>query len=206
MSRRGQRDDGETGTTSNISESENAEWRLDFWEEIVDRAPFHPVFGVGYGEPIAFTWRGLKYDFRDGDPAAAIDVDGPHNEFLHVLYRMGFVGLIGLLGAIAVALWRAVSALREGVDPERRARIVALTAMVLVASAVACFADSLKSPFLGLFFWTALGLLVASTAGRDELSGFYLRTGRCGADARAVLEGPGAGEGRERGRQKRCGA
>lgn len=160
------------GSASDKNETENAEWRLAFWKEIVDRSVDHPVLGVGYGEPIAFTWMGLKYDFRDGDPNAVIDVDGPHNEFLHILYRMGYVGLAALLAVLAIALWRAVRFLRiDGLDAERRSLVLGLIGMLFACAVVASFADALKSPFLGLFFWSSLGLLLAAVTQKAETAG-----------------------------------
>lgn len=156
---------GKAGTAADVTESENAGWRLAFWKEILDRSTSHPFFGVGYGEPIAFTWHGKRYDFRDGstDSSVVSDVDGPHNEFLHILYRMGYIGLAGLLGILGVILWRAYSALRAGIgDRELRGLVLGLVGMVLVCSTVASFADALKSPFLGIFLWASLGLLLAA--------------------------------------------
>lgn len=165
-----------TNDTVTYEESDNARWRIAFWTEIVSRSVENPVFGVGYGEPIAFTWEGGKYDFRDGDPNAIVDVDGPHNEYLHILYRMGYVGLGALIALMIVALVRVRRALAvEDLDPGTRSLIVALTAMWLASASVAFFADALKAPFLALFFWASLGLLFAALAGAGKGEGSETR-------------------------------
>ncbi len=157
-------------------EADNARWRIAIWTEMVDRSVDQPVFGVGYGEPIAFTWEGRKFDFRDGDPAAVIDVDGPHNEYLHILYRMGYVGLGALVALIVTALlWTRRTLRADELDPALRSLIVGLAGMWVASATVAFFADALKSPFLGLLFWSSLGLLFAALAvarsAEDESAG-----------------------------------
>jgi O-antigen ligase len=157
----------ETITTQvgNTPESDNARWRLAYWKEMISRSVDNPIFGVGFGEPIAFTWSGIKYDFRDGNPGPGIDVDGPHNEYLHILYRMGYVGLLALFALIATTLWRVRRVLRlDELERSTRALLVSLVAIWSATATVALFSDALKGPFLGIFFWATIGLMLATAA------------------------------------------
>lgn len=145
-------------------EGANVEWRLSYWKELARRSASNPstaAIGVGFGEPLAFTWAGKKYDFRDGDPAAQMDVGGPHNSFVAIMHRMGVPALLAVLGILAVAAWRALPLLREDRLPaSRRAELVAILGVLLSTIAIAGFNEALKGPFLGMFFWVALALLL----------------------------------------------
>lgn len=165
---------GLVGGTS--TEGSNVEWRIAYWKELGRRAATDPeiaTIGAGLGTPIAFTWNGRKYDFRDGDPGAfGGDVMGPHNSFLNVMYRMGAPALLALLVLIAAAVARAGPLLRRGrLSMPRRAELVGIVGALTSAIAVAGFNEALKGPFLGVFFWVALGLLFAYTAIERDQAG-----------------------------------
>jgi O-antigen ligase len=142
-------------------EGENVSWRLDFWSELIDRSASTPVLGVGFGEPAAFAWGDKEYDFRrpaEGDAG----VTGPHNGFVDVLYRMGVLALAALVGLIALVLWRLRDLLPA--NPElrhARARYVALAGMLVAALAMSGFTDALRGPYLGMFPWAIVGLMLA---------------------------------------------
>jgi len=147
-----------TAASLGAPEAANARWRLAFWKESIDRSLSQPIFGAGFGEPFGFRWEGQKYDFRDGDPTAAIDTSGNHNSFIYVMYRMGIPALLALLALVAYAFTRARSAATSTGD---RARYAGLFAMVCGAMGVAFFTDALKDPSLALGFWVPLALLLA---------------------------------------------
>lgn len=145
-------------------EGANVRWRLAYWSELAERTATDPTtaaIGVGFGQPAAFVWEGMKYDFRDGDPAAQMDVGGPHNSFVAIMYRMGVPALLAVLALVAITAWRALPLLREGRLPAgRRVELIAIVCALLATSAVAAFNEALKGPFLGMFFWVALSLLL----------------------------------------------
>lgn len=144
-------------------EGSNVRWRLAYWRELVSRTPEGPALGVGFGQPSEFLWRGRQYDFRSD--TGTFDVSGPHNVYVHVLYRMGVVGLAAMLALIGLVLWRTLPLLAQNrLPPSRRSELVAILAMFASAATIAFFNDALVNPFLGLFFWTLLGLLCAWTA------------------------------------------
>ena len=121
---------------------------------------------MGFGQPAAFTWNDRKYDFRDGEPGTGIDVAGPHNSFVNFLYRLGIPAFLALLFILAVAALRARRALREGLDPGERAALTTLVAMLAAGATASAFNEGLTGPFLGLFFWMPLGMLLLWPATR----------------------------------------
>lgn len=143
------------------AQTDNITWRLAYWEEIVSRVPSAPLLGVGFGQPAAFVWNDRKYDFRDGDPGSGIDVAGPHNSFVSWVYRLGIPAALALVFLLFVAarnVWRTLR--EESPSTGERVMLVTLVAMLGSGIAVSSFNESLTGPFLGLFFWAPLAMLL----------------------------------------------
>ena len=115
------------------------------------------MIGAGFGAPSNFTWSGIPYDSRTGDPNNRFDVTAPHNSFVNLLYRTGVVGLLAVVALVVLAAWRLVPFAWRS-KGETRAVSIWLLAMLALTGAVASFAVALEGPFLGIFFWAALGL------------------------------------------------
>ncbi|MFN8150892.1 MAG: O-antigen ligase family protein [Solirubrobacterales bacterium] len=143
------------------SESANVRWRLAYWQELLSRVPSDPLLGVGFGQPAAFTWHGVKYDYRDNDPNTSFNVAGPHNSFVAWIYRLGVIGFAALALIIFLAVRNVWRALRGGaLDPARRTMLVSLVAWLGGASVVVGFNETLTGPFLSIFFWAPLAMLL----------------------------------------------
>ena len=54
---------------------------------MLEKTAHDPVFGVGFGRPTNFVWRGMIYYARTGDKTNSQDVTGPHNSFVNMLFR-----------------------------------------------------------------------------------------------------------------------
>jgi O-antigen ligase len=152
-------------------QSANAAWRLAFWRKDLTEMARQPLTGVGFGPGADFCFQGYCSDQRKSRESSQIS--GPHNSYVNVAYRTGLPGIVALLGVIAVAVraaWRGVRQARSEAD--------ALTARLAIATfafaAVTCFfAVGLEGPFIGLFFWVPLGLLLlcgAPAAGNSSRS------------------------------------
>jgi len=153
------------------AESENVSWRLAYWKELLSRVPDRPVLGAGFGEPAAFFWDDRKYDFRDGRPGSGIDVAGPHNSFVNFVYRLGIPAFLALMFVIFVALRNAFRAVRGGgIERADRVALSTLVGMLAAGAMASSFNEGLTGPFLGLFFWVPLGMLLLwpFTRGREN--------------------------------------
>ena len=149
------------------AEADNVTWRIAYWKELISRTPDSPLTGVGFGRPAAFTWDGRKYDFRDGDPGTGIDVAGPHNSFVNFLYRMGIPAFLAFVFVIGVALLNVWRALRnDDLEVNDRVAVTTLLAMLAAGTMASAFNEGLTGPFLGLFFWVPLGMLLLWPAAR----------------------------------------
>jgi hypothetical protein len=165
---------GEVGASfdsdSTGGQGANSSWRLAYWGYLLEESARNPV-GVGFGQPSAFVWSGISYDSRTGDPLDPFDVTAPHNSFVNVVYRMGIPALLALLAIVGIALVRLIRAARAA-EGENRSLAIWLIGMIALTGGVACLSVALEGPFLGIFFWTGIGLgLVAPpllTGARDD--------------------------------------
>lgn len=146
---------GDTGESANVS------WRIAYWKELISRVPSDPLLGVGFGRPAAFEWHDVRYDFRDDDPTTTLDNAGPHNSFVSWIYRLGVPAFLALLFVMFVAARNALRALRDGtLGPQRRTIVTTLVGMLCAGTVVSGFNESLTGPFLSIFFWAPLGMLL----------------------------------------------
>jgi len=167
-------DDGDAQLTEEIAgltnasseEGQNIRWRLAYWSQLIERVPEDPILGAGFGRPADFYWQSRKYDFRDGAPLAGLDVAGPHNSFVNFLWRLGIPAFLALLFVIGVALARVRGAFRGGLETRDRVTLTTLVAMVVAAAVASSFNEGLTGPFLGIFFWIPLGMLLLWPATR----------------------------------------
>lgn len=138
--------------------SGTANWRLQWWEKIVDYTVFGPYFwqGRGFGANLASI---------DG---FVVDVDeslrSPHNGHLSFLARAGVPGLVlwlGLIGWLGFSLLKRSIALRAvGEDAWSRVFIFVLAygcAFLVNAS----FDVFLEGPQGGIFFWSLVGFAMS---------------------------------------------
>jgi len=147
-------------TGGESAEGSNSAWRLSIWGYSLERMVDSPL-GISLGRPLAYEWRGRRYDFRTGNPNDYLDVTGPHNSFLEVGARMGVAGLIALIAIVAYAGWRGFGVVRNrAVESDDRFLAAAMLAVVACGVVIASFNDALKGPYHGLFFWLPIGLLL----------------------------------------------
>jgi O-antigen ligase len=142
------------------SEGANVRWRLAFWRYLLGRTTHQPLFGAGFGTPASFHWRHKVYDTREGDPGDPLYVSPPHNSFINLLFRMGAVGALGLVALVGLAVRRVLRSLRSGLDDERRSELVGVAALFAFALVITSFNAALEGPFMGVFFWVLLALLL----------------------------------------------
>jgi MFS family permease len=147
---------------NNISDQTNTRWRLGVWKFVLKEGAKQPLWGVGYGRGMAFHWGGHVYDARVHDGTDR-DVSAPHNSFMNIWFRMGLLGVVGLGWLVVVAGMRIWPWLRSpDAPPRERAMFIGLTALFVFTTVVCALNVALEGPFMGLFFWTVLGLLLVA--------------------------------------------
>jgi hypothetical protein len=138
----------------------NARWRVAYWHHLIDESAHNPLVGVGFGKPTAFRWSGVLYDARKGDPRDPFDVTPPHNSFLNVLFRTGLLGFVPLLVLVFIATLRAIRYLRKPLPQTERVAFVAVASVFAFVVVIANLNVALEGPYMSMFFWTLLALLL----------------------------------------------
>jgi hypothetical protein len=149
---------------SGTPEGDNSTWRLAIWRYSLERMAEEP-WGISLGRPLEFEWRGRYYDFRRPTPNQefSLAVAGPHNSFVEIGARMGVFGIGALIALLVIGAARGVRLARdEALSAENRGLVAAVFAMLAGAVAIASLNDALKGPYMGVFFWLLLALLLIS--------------------------------------------
>ena len=139
----------------------NSSWRLAFWKQDLRATMRQPLTGVGFGPGANFCFLGLCQDQRFSREADQIS--GPHNSYVDVAYRMGLPGIALLVALLVLALVRARRALaraRGAGDEDDLITIRLAIATFLFVAITAFFSVALEGPFIGIFFWVTLALLL----------------------------------------------
>ena len=151
--------------TSPSGMNANVRWRIAYWKFVIEESAEAPLLGTGFGHAANFRWSNILYDARVGNAADPNDVTPPHNSFLNVLYRTGLLGFIPLVALVGVAVWRTARELRRPLSRERRALLVGFASLLAFVIVIANFNVALEGPYMGMFFWTILALLLLAPRG-----------------------------------------
>lgn len=130
----------------------NIAWRLELWNEYLERWMLTPVFGEGFGGRFVFVFGGLEYPSEWQNH--------PHNSFVWVLNRTGIAGAAGLLAMTLGAWMQGLSGMRSVRDGSRRLLLAAALACNAATGVMACFNVVLEGPHMGMFYWISLGAAV----------------------------------------------
>jgi hypothetical protein len=152
-----------TGKKSPGNLGGTVEGRQQLWSRILDKqiADGRLADGSGFGQNLA-TEVGVYDEGKD-------TLRSPHNSHLHIMARLGVVG-ISLWAALWIGwFWRLVAGCRrlarEGQHFRRQVGVLCL--MVVTSVLVSCFFDpELEGPQIAALLWTAFGIGVAVTTTR----------------------------------------
>ncbi|MFI7060930.1 O-antigen ligase family protein [Kribbella sp. NPDC050124] len=139
------------------------EGRQQLWTRILDKQidDGHLVDGSGFGQNLASEVGVLD--------AGKDTLRSPHNSHLHILARMGIVGITLWIALWVGWYWRMVAGCRrlarEGQQTRRQVGVLCL--MTSTAVLVSCFFDpQLEGPQVAALLWTIFGIGVAVTTVR----------------------------------------
>jgi O-antigen ligase len=142
--------------------------RQELWSRILDKqlADGRLVDGSGFGQNLA-TEVGVYDEGKD-------TLRSPHNSHLHILARMGLVGLSLWIALWVGWYWRLIGGCRrlarQGLYLRRQVGVLSL--MVTTAILVSSFFDpQLEGPQVAALLWTAFGIGVAVTTVRPWFGG-----------------------------------
>ena len=154
---------GNPGKLRAFARSKSVAIRLDMWRWGLKLAARNPVSGLGAGGYLPNVGEVSAPDM-DRNPGFHNPISvHAHNEPMEVLVELGVLGLAAFLFPV-VALLVAVTRLpRDGPDDALRTRTAALAAGWLAVFLQSLLTVGMRFWSVPVVFWTALGLLVAST-------------------------------------------
>ena len=83
----------------------------------------------------------------------------PHNSFVAIAYRVGFIPFLVVLGMLLNLVLKGYRASIKRDGARERAICAALTAVVVYTGVTSSFNVFLEAPYAGPLFWTCVGLL-----------------------------------------------
>jgi O-antigen ligase len=123
--------------------------RSGLWTQALDTFLHHPLGGIGTG------------GFASFDPLASY----PHNLFLETASELGFLGLVPLVGALAIGAWLIVKAIRGSAGAERG--LLTLVAALLASAFMnALFSTDISANY-DVWLFLGLGIGLASRSSRQ---------------------------------------
>jgi O-antigen ligase len=140
----------------------NAKWRANNWRYAASQIRGHPVTGIGFGQPEvppAVCATGCNLVDASGDRTVLAGAD-LHNSILAIPLRLGIFGLFAVVVLEVVAFARA-----RFLAPHHPA-VAALYACHLLTLGTALSAVVLEGPYMAIFFWLTLGLVIGSCPDR----------------------------------------
>lgn len=142
--------------------SGTAEWRLQWWGQIIDDTVYGDYFwtGRGFGPNLADV-HGFQVNERDGEPK----LRSPHNFHLMLLARMGVPGLAAwllLLFFLYLKFGRGIRRARYTGDRLKEVLLIWVIAYGAAFLINGAFNVSLEGPAAAICFWGLLGLGLAA--------------------------------------------
>lgn len=149
-------------STGDSSVDGTKEWRLNWWQDIVDYTVFGPYrwLGKGYGVNLADD-DGYQVD-------AEGDLRSPHSIHLSVLARSGLLGLGAWLSILLLVLIGLTRIVLYGLDETRRRVALWLLSYFLAFVVNASFDVYLEGPQGGIWFWSLVGVACVLILQKDR--------------------------------------
>lgn len=134
----------------------NVKWRLMVWGDIFRESLKEPLLGYGLGKPFLSEslrergWLILEEDWMD-----------PHNSYLSILYRIGFVGLFAFLFIIFRFFKITIDFINNCKDNQIRIYIAGFLITIVFILGISLFEVVLEGPFMGIFLWINMGIVIS---------------------------------------------
>jgi len=143
----------------------NAQTRLLIWGAVLDEANQHILYGIGLGTP----WAGFAsidnpevwWGTSGVENMSRLGYANPHNTYVHILLRMGWIGVLLYALVWSQILWTIHrQGLRINTQPVRLAiHVLWMSSLYLLIFTF--FQPILESPHIGLMPWVFAGAAVA---------------------------------------------
>ena len=141
-----------------VQHDENVIFRLLRWDRVFELWREHPIFGVGFGQPL------VPKSLITADENGAFNAGLPHNTYLTVLARLGLFGFVLIMGAWITSVVLATRAIRR---PTFGGDAFAAGAALIAMMGFATFVLFLERPMHNAALWI-VAAIACRLAGPDR--------------------------------------
>jgi O-antigen ligase len=141
-----------------VKHDENVIFRLLRWDRVFELWREHPIFGVGFGQPL------IPKSLISSDENGLFNAGLPHNTYLTVLARLGLFGFLLIMGAWIASIVLATKAIRR---PTFGADAFAAGASLVAMIGFATFVLFLERPMHNAALWI-VAAIACRLAGPDQ--------------------------------------
>ncbi len=142
---------------------DNITWRLKIWKATWEAGRSSPMWGHGFDRVLVYqdsiTTTRIQGFAQDSG------ITPPHNEFMTIFYKMGFLGLALFLWANGFLFVQGMRAVRLAGQGWRRACLTGALGAMVGWHVMAQFYDVIDSPPTNIFIWMLLGLILVLVYG-----------------------------------------
>lgn len=138
----------------------NTYWRYLYWNNVIQEVVLKP-WGLGFDYSLSKLAPWEVWAERPSELAfrASVRLD-PHNSYIAILARVGFLGFLIFLSALIIYVVAAIRALRS-LNGERKFYILTIFSCFIAVATFANFNVTLEGPYHGIFFWIFMGVSMA---------------------------------------------
>jgi len=146
-----------------VMQLSNIIWRFSLWDRTLKVAGPSPIFGQGFGVPIAIK---LGHIDIAGSRIRSVPL---HNHILTVFFKMGIVGLGMFLFICIYTFLYGFKFMRVIKDSFLKIFMIGCLGSFISWHSLALFFDMIDSPPTSIFLWLLIGLIFATvTIAKDE--------------------------------------
>lgn len=141
----------------------NIKWRLVIWKDMILEWSKQPFIGYGFGNHFYST------SLKNSNWVGALTSIDPHNSHIHILYMLGGIGYI-LFIAFFIAVFRDyIIKTKHETNITKQAFYISMLGGMLFILILANFEVVLESPYMVIFLWLWMGLLLQTGNNKQEI-------------------------------------
>ncbi len=138
----------------------NARGRLALWTIVLREAVSHPLVGIGLGTPFFYVGIDERIQFADSLGWSVPGYNAPHNSYMQILLRMGFIALAAYILFWAQFLRWGIRSLRRMRDLSLREYALGCLLSIVYVLFLGLTEPVLENPWTGCLPWLLAGTLV----------------------------------------------
>lgn len=147
----------------------NITWRLKIWKATWQAGKTSLIWGHGFRDVLIYDPSAIGRTSPVRGFAENSGITPPHNEFMTIFYKMGFLGLALFLWINGFVFVQGVKALERSGHASRRVYLAGALGSLVAWHAMAQSFDVIDSPPTNIFLWVLLGFVLVLVYGQKAV-------------------------------------